>query len=157
MARTAPTQFANEQMHTDDIATRTLPPIDTDADRDTVIEPVDKLLRTAELQQAAFMEDVLTIRVERGREKHAPQWVDVHVNGVLQWIKIGEPQRVKRKFVEVLARSQPFSVQTEHGSTNEERPQNRIERSQFAQYPFSVLHDPHPLGSEWLQRVYMAN
>jgi hypothetical protein len=155
--RTAPTAFAEESIHTDDIATRTLPTIDTDADRESVIEPVDKLLRTAELAQEKFMNDVLTIRIERGREKHAPQWVDVYVNGVLQWVKIGEPQKIKRKFVEVLARSQPFSVQTDHGTTNEERPQNRLHRSQFAQYPFSVLHDPSPMGNEWLQRVYMEN
>jgi hypothetical protein len=155
MARVPPTSISQDLIHTDDIATRTLPPIDTDADRENVIEPVDKMLRTAELVQAKFMEDVLTIRIERGREKHAPTWVDVYVNGVCQWVKIGEPQKIKRKYVEVLARSQPFSVATEHGTTAEERPQNRIQRNQFAQYPFSVLHDPSPLGSEWIQRVYM--
>lgn len=157
MPRVAPASITHEQTHTDDLHQRTLPPIDTDRDRETVIEPADKFIRTAELEMAKFMEDVLTIRIERGREKNAPAWVDVYVNGVCQWIKVGEVQKVKRKFIEVLARSQPFSVTTTHGSTNEERPQNRIERSQFAQYPFSVLNDPSPMGHEWLQRVYMDN
>lgn len=157
MARTAPTSFAREQLHTDDLDARTLDPIDTDADRETVIESVGSVIRTAEMAQAAFMEEFVTIRIERGREKNAPQFVDVYVNGVCQWVKIGEPQRIKRKFIEVLARSQPFSVQTQHGTTTEERPQNRIERNQFAQYPFSVLHDPSPLGHEWVQNIYMTN
>lgn len=157
MARVPPTSITQERTHTGNFETPTLAPIDTDADRETVIEPVDKLLRSAELAQMAFMEEVLTIRIERGREKHAPTWVDVHVNGICQWIRIGEPQRVKRKFVEVLARSQPFSVETTHGTTAEERPQNTVRRSQFAQYPFSVIHDPSELGHEWLQRVYMEN
>ena len=155
MARVAPASITQEQLHTDDLDARTLDPIDTDADRETVIESVGKVVRGAEMAQAAFMEDVLTIRIERGREKQSPQWVDVYVNGVCQWVKIGEPQRVKRKFIEVLARSQPFSVSTSHGGTDQERPQNRIERNGFAQYPFSVLNDPSPMGHEWLQNIYL--
>jgi len=135
----------------------TLDPIDTLADRETIIQPADDFLQNARFLQAAFMEDVMTIRIERGREKHAPQWVDVHVNGVVQWIRIGVKQNIKRKFVEVLARSQPFSVETSHGNSSEERPQNRVMRNSFAQYPFSVQHDPSPLGDEWLQRIFGEN
>ena len=42
MARVPPTTITQERTHTGDFETPTLAPIDNDADRETVIEPVDR-------------------------------------------------------------------------------------------------------------------
>lgn len=117
------------------------------------IAAIDSPLDNDYFGALAFMEEPVTIRLERSQEKFSPQVVDVYVNGSPQWIKVGVPQTIKRKYVEVLARAKPDAVQTITGSLNDENPQNRIERYTSAKHPFSVLRDDNPVGIEWLTRI----
>jgi hypothetical protein len=60
---------------------------------------------------------------------------------------------MRRKYVEVLARSKPMSVQTKHESAEESlNPQNEVIRTTSSQFPFSVLEDTQR-GIEWLNRL----
>ena len=148
--------MARTESHTDDVKLRQPKPIEMDApERDNTIIGTEQALTMDYAAQLAFMEDVLTIRIERGRDKYSPQLIDVYVNGEPKWLPVGVPVNVKRKFVEVLARAQPFSVTTNVGTANDERPHNRIERVQNMQHPFSVIKDPNPAGYEWLTRTMM--
>lgn len=101
----------------------------------------------------AFNEEVMTIRLEPSQEKFAPKIIDVHVNGRTEWIPVGKPIKIARKYVEILARAKPDSIQTNVIENIGEDPQNRVNRYTSAKHPFSVLHDPNPMGYEWLTRI----
>ena len=103
----------------------------------------------------AFMEEPMTIRLERSSEKNAPKLVDVYVNGEACWVPVGQNFKLKRKFVEVLARSKPESIDTRTGSSEEEQPRNEILRNTSSKYPFTVVEDNNPRGYDWLTRVLM--
>lgn len=108
------------------------------------------------IDELAFMEEMMEIRIEPSAEDNPRQILDFYVNGVPVWIRVGEPTWVKRKYVEVIARSKPMSIRTEHDTPEtspESGPQNRVLRSSRAQFPFSVLTDKNPRGHAWLTRI----
>ena len=117
------------------------------------IAAIDSPLDDDYFTALAFMEEPVTIRLERSQEKFAPLVVDVYVNGVPQWIKVGVPQTIKRKYVEVLARAKPDAVQTRVLDEESENPRNVIDRYTSAKHPFSVIRDDNPRGAEWLTRI----
>ena len=121
------------------------------ADPETII-PVDTPLHSGYYEELQFMEEPVTIRMERSSEKFAPQLIDVYVNGVVKWIPVGTPVTVARKYVEVLARSKPDSVQTVVGTENDDNPENHIRRYTSSKHPFTVINDTGK-GIEWLTRV----
>lgn len=105
-------------------------------------------------EQLAFMEELMQIRIEPSREKHAAQLIDVYVQGRAEWIPVGRPWIIKRKYVEVLARAKPIGIETTHETAEESLdPQNKVVRTVSLLHPFSVLHDPNPKGFEWLSRI----
>ena len=131
------------------------------------IEPVDTPLMTEHMKLLAFNEEPVTIRLERSGEKFAPTQVPVQVNDrraellidgkwiQIGWLPVGQVITTKRKYVEVLARSKPIDIKTEHDDANVENPENRIVRYTRSRFPFSVIRDSNPLGAEWLQRIQM--
>lgn len=116
---------------------------------------LDTPLMSDYAKSLAFNEDILTIRLERSSEEFAPQIIDVYVNGRAEWLPVGVPVKVARKYVEILARAKPDSVQTNVIERAGEDPENTIDRYTSAKHPFSVLHDPSHLGFEWLTRIMM--
>lgn len=117
------------------------------------IEQLDAPIIDGTLAELAFMEETLTIRIEPTSEKYAKQVVDVYVNGAPEWIPVGKPYTVRRKFVEVLARAKQETINTVSGSTDDANPENRVTRFNASKYPFSVLNDPSPKGAAWLTRL----
>lgn len=104
----------------------------------------------------AFFEEILEVRIHDTDNPHAEKIINVGVNGVNQFFIRGQTQRVKRKFVELLA-----LAKTENISTRETRDANgnltaAIDRTRGLRYPFSVLRDPNPEGHAWLQNVLNA-
>jgi hypothetical protein len=128
------------------------------------IVPVDTPLEMSYVEQLAFNEDKIKIRIHPSTEKHAPKvaecWVngepaEVWING--RWVKmgympIGQELITKRKYVEVLARAKHDTVTTEVVKTAEDE-QNLAHRFTSVKYSFSVLADPSPRGAEWLTRL----
>jgi len=117
------------------------------------IEAIDSPMIDGTIAEMAFMEEMMTIRIEPTNEKYAKQIVDVYVNGVPEWIPVGKPYQVKRKYVEVLARAKQETINTVSGTMDDADPQNRIQRFNASKYPFSVLNDPSPRGAAWLTRL----
>jgi len=100
-----------------------------------------------------FMEELVKIRIEPLTEKNPRKMIDLYVNGIPEWVPVGRPWIMRRKYVEVLARSKPMSIQTKHEQPEESLdPQNEVIRSTSAQFPFSVLQDT-PRGIEWLNQI----
>ncbi len=118
------------------------------------IEPiVDTSLTMDALGDIMFMEELVKIRVEPLQEKNPRKVIDLYVNGIPEWVPVGRPWVLRRKYVEVLARSKPINVQTKHESAEESlNPQNEIIRSTSAQFPFSVQQDT-PRGIAWLNKI----
>lgn len=157
------------EVHSSDFEVGQAPSVDLTADEiDTgnVIEPVDKPLANAYIDQLAFNEEPVTIRVDAAPERYAPKFIQCWVNGkgaeVLidgKWVELGGfpvniPAITKRKYVEVLARSKADVVDTVTGDVNDANPVNRVERSTYSKAPFSVIRDDNPRGHEWLRRIF---
>ena len=147
----------NRETNSAEQALRPLPAIESRDDLDgEFIVSTEQLAAKDYLDELAFNEEMLTIFLHRGREKFAPQVIDLHVNGKAVWIPVEQNVNIKRKYVEVMARSQPMDVRTESymlENSQDAGTVNRINRSLSANYSFSVLHDPSPKGPAWLAKV----
>ncbi len=131
-----------------------LPDLDQPIVRESIeIEPVVSSLTKNDFDEMMFMEELVKIRVEPLQEKNPRKIIDLYVNGKAEWVPIGRPWIMRRKFVEVLARSKPMSVQTKHESAEESlNPQNEVIRTTSSQFPFSVLQDSER-GINWLNAL----
>lgn len=104
----------------------------------------------AELED--FMNDILTIYVHPSNNKEDNPVIVPNVNGVNQPIVRGQDCRVKRKFVEALARGRDTRY--------EQKFPDKSEPDKYIMAPdtvvtnsFVVRKDPHPKGHEWLQAI----
>lgn len=102
-----------------------------------------------------FGEDNIELMIQPSSEENAPTVIDVYVNGEAKYIPVGQRVTLKRKFVEVLLRAKPISVNTIHDSHTSGKAwiDNKLIRNARAKYPMSILHDPSPKGEEWLRNV----
>lgn len=103
-----------------------------------------------------FSEEKMTIRLEQSSDKYAPTAIDVSVNGETQWLPVGHPLKLKRKFVEVLARCKSDVFDTIRSETQDGDSINKLSRRTSMKHPFSVIHDPNPKGYEWLVQLLSA-
>lgn len=119
--------------------------IEVQSERDIV-----KMKAAAELEE--FMNQILTIEVMKDGMQGAYTVITPNVNGLNQPIIRGRVQEVKRKYIEVLARSRITNYEQEvpDGSKPDVIQMNDITS---ITYPFRILKDPHPRGGEWLQSI----
>lgn len=114
----------------------------------------------------AFMEELVTLRINTASQhsKHPETHVPVQVNGKsaevlikgkwlpIGWLPIGQELTIKRKCVEVLARSNPEDIATEHDGADVEKPRNVVKRTTTQKYPLSIIKDSQQ-GHEWMTRL----
>jgi hypothetical protein len=159
----------SKEVHTSDMGVGQQPTVDLDARLENpepeTIEPVQGFLSKNYAEDLAFNEQPVKIRLEPSSEKFAPRVADGWVNGVgievlmngkwvaLGYIPVGQVVVTKRKYVEVLARAKHDSVTTQVVETPGEDPRNYAHRFTSVKYPFSVIEDRSPNGSDWLQRL----
>ena len=105
-----------------------------------------------DINMAAFMEELVTIQVHDDGKEGALDVIIPVVNGINQPIIRGREQKIKRKYVEVLARGRL--------TTYDQRVQNPAEPSNIQMvpktvlaYPFAVIRDPNPKGRPWLKSI----
>lgn len=155
-AKNVPVHAPAREVHSEDLPKRHIPVIDTaSTERDTeIIRLPEPNPKQDYLDELAFMEEPVTIVLARPAEKHAPQAHCFRVNGEACWIPVGRRVTIKRKFVEVIARAQPYSVETEV-IQHEKHEENKIIRTASGRYPFSVLRDDNPRGFDWLSKLLM--
>lgn len=137
---------------------------------------VDPAVATKAYQdELAFMEEPVTIRIEPGSEEHAPMAVMLACNGkgceVLikgrwreypgGWVPVGEVLTIKRKYLEILARSKITKIETvlpEPGSEEDKSGSGgRVKRITRQSNSFSVLKDESPRGNAWLTEIMRRN
>lgn len=100
-----------------------------------------------------FMQELLTIVVNKTSDKNAPPAVGVGVNNDQVWLPRGQKISIPRYFVEVLASRQERHFRTfrNEDPNADEGMKTMTENTQ--PYSFQVLHDPNPKGQAWLERV----
>ena len=104
-------------------------------------------------KEIQFMEEKVTIRLERTSEKHAPNFIDVSVNGRTEWLEKGVPITIARKYIEVLARCKSDTFETVAPNAESGEIINRLSRNTSQKHPFTVIKDDSPRGYDWLTRV----
>lgn len=116
------------------------------------VEPVaaNDLIPQANLE--AFMNDILTIEIHQSTDKEVNPVIIPSVNGINQPIFRGLAAKVKRKFVEALARNRHTGYeQVVHNIT---KPHKYVMNpSMVVKDSFTVHHDPNPRGRQWLQGI----
>jgi len=147
-----------KELHTEEVRGRAKPTInlqDTVADirdnEELIVE--SNGLDMVYFDELAFMEEKLTVRLEPSADRYSPKFIDVAVNGRIEWLEVGKPIQVARKYIEVLARAKSDTFITIAPNTNDENPVNMISRNTSQKYPFSVIKDPNPRGYQWLTTV----
>ena len=117
------------------------------------IEPVSQAHDFKEIAaEESFMNEMLTIVVAASNnENDAPQVV-VNCNGTNQVLIRGVPTKVRRKYVEILARAVELRYRQE--TRNPTQPdQISMTQSRALTYPFQVLEDPNRKGPAWLLHI----
>lgn len=165
-ARNTPTQFRS----TTEIDARSIEPPKLDAilldsigaareaivPARTVTGPNGEALPKEYLDALAFMEQELEIMIHPASpaDRSAEHLIKLGVNGTNQFVPRDMPVKVKRKYVEVLAKARPIGINTREYLDAEGGRAIKIERSVMLQYPFSVLFDPAGAnGAAWLRGV----
>lgn len=100
----------------------------------------------------AFMHEVITINVYPDGMPGALDVVTPTVNGINQPIIRGFDQRIKRKYIEALARSRVTNYVQEVADPT--RPENiHMKPLSALTYPFTVRDDRNPRGLAWLDAI----
>jgi len=99
-----------------------------------------------------FANQLLTIRLAESGDEFEDKFVPVNVGETMVAIPRGMQVKVKRKYVEVLARAREIRY-SQKNSTPGELDKIEMHGRVFEKYPFTVIHDPHPKGPAWLKAI----
>jgi hypothetical protein len=162
--------MARQELHSDTMKIEQKPPISDTSGYDGDIVTGEKIGGGSEyLDQLAFMEEPVTIRLEPSADVNADRWFHVAVNGkggeVLildRWLEykyfpVGEVLTTKRKYVEVIIRAKRDTVHTRILNMESERPNNTVDRFTSALTSFSIIEDRNPAGAAWVTEVRRRN
>lgn len=113
--------------------------------------PVEQVTEN-DFEMNVFMEDVLTIEANVDPKDGSLEVFPLNCNGTNNPIYRGRRQKIKRKYVEVLARCRETTYDQEVHDPSQ--PANiQMKPKTVLSCPFVVLHDPHPHGREWLKAI----
>lgn len=115
----------------------------------------DRVIRADQLDEESFMRDELEIILMEPGNENEPQFAEVNINGDYKLLlRNGEPQRVRRYHVAVLAQAKQSRVRQKK-IINQDGSMGFSEENVLSLvYPFSVSHDPNPKkGSPWLRKL----
>lgn len=137
--------------------TRAIPGIEIAADpHDKSVDPVaaHEDLKSI-VGQEAFMNEPVDVYVHVGNNPEDTTHFMLNVNGTNMPVIRGQVTRMKRKYLEVLARMKEVRyTQPPMDYRNPEAGNQLIPRTSQV-YPFDVQHDPNPKGREWLRNILM--
>lgn len=117
-----------------------------------IVEPVERPLDPEKLANLAFMEEGVTVLIHATDRPEDVQFPEVWNGGRKEIFRRGEPKRVKRKFVEVLARMKITRYRQEKVTNHEGVEGYRYVPYSALAYPFVVEEDTEK-GRAWLKLV----
>lgn len=115
----------------------------------------DRVIRTEQVDEEAFMRDEMEIILMEPGNEHDAQFCEVNVNGDYRLLmRNGDPQRVRRYHVAVLAQAKQSRVRQKKIVNPDGSMGFQEENVLSLVYPFSVTHDPNPKqGAPWLRKM----
>lgn len=113
--------------------------------------PGPALGTVAELEK--FMNEPVEVLVYEPFESGHEKVVQLGVNGKNQFVIRGNPQVIKRKYVEILARARKVGVTADGYKDGRGEARNTVQISSGLQYPFQVIADSNPKGPAWLKQI----
>jgi hypothetical protein len=117
------------------------------------VDPVSQVVDFRELAASeAFMNEMVEVMVHASTDENQSPHVILNCNGTNQPIMRGVPMRVRRKYVEILARMKEtkYTQITRNASAPEQI--DMIARHGLS-FPFDLVEDKNPRGRAWLQNV----
>lgn len=100
----------------------------------------------------AFMNELVEVIVHTTTNESEPNHVVLNVNGINQPVLRGYPHKIKRKYLEVLARMKETRYSQVTPNPMEPDRSNLVARTALC-YPFDVIKDPNPRGRAWLNHI----
>lgn len=116
------------------------------------IEIVDGPKMRTKAEEAAFMEELVTVFIEEDDEPNAPIFVHSGHQGVTQYIQRGKLQTIKRKFLYSLASAKHTSFACSYGM-KEGGEFNLLTPKARGTHRLYVERDDNPIGRRWLMDV----
>jgi len=117
-----------------------------------IIEPVAASVSSAKIEEEKFMNELVTVMIHQTTDKNANPIPEVSVNGRIQRFVRGHEQRVRRCYVEVLARAKQTifgNVKTRDAEGND---MYHYPSTTAEVLPFAVIGDT-PKGQAWLKKL----
>jgi hypothetical protein len=162
--------MARQELHSDKLPpVQQMPPVTNASAYDGDVVLTERTHEQDYLEELAFMEEPVMIRLEPSSDKNAAMAFPVWVNGRMaeclingRWVEIGylptgQVLTVKRKVLEVIIRAKVDTVHTEIRQMDSERPDNRVQRFTSPVHSFSIIEDRNPKGPAWVQELRRRN
>lgn len=101
------------------------------------------------IKDLGFMEEVVEFVVGKTRDKNDPDPIIAGVNGIMRVIKLGEPQKLPRKFLNVLINT-VVDVTTHEYVDEDGLKQTRMQTQGMPSLQIQILNDPSGVkGMQW--------
>lgn len=100
----------------------------------------------------AFMNELVTVMVHSTTDENQAPHVIVNCNGINQPIIRGVPTKIRRKYLEILARMKETKYTQRTPNPAAPDVSEMVARHGLA-YPFEVVEDANPKGRAWLNNV----
>ena len=117
----------------------------------------ERVYRTDQLDEEAFMRDELEILLAEPGNENDPSFVEITVNGDYRLGIRGDTCKMRRYHVAILAQAKQSRVR-QRKIVNPDGSMGFVEENVLSlSYPFQVIHDPNPkLGGSWLRNLLKA-
>lgn len=114
----------------------------------------DRVIRTDQIDQEAFMRDELEVYFNEPGNESEPSFVEVNVNGDYRMVVRGDTAKLRRYHVAVIANAKQSRVR-QRKIVNADGSMGFQEQNVLSlTYPFQVMNDPNPkLGVPWLKKL----
>lgn len=109
-----------------------------------------------QFDELAFNEEYVEVMVHESTDPNAENPIYTACNGVSQYFYRGQVQRVKRKYVYILASAKEHGISTPEYTAADGSRATGIKKTSSLKYPFSIISDPNPRGPAWLKSVLAA-
>ena len=121
------------------------------------VEVVHPSKLNSKAAEAKFMEEIVIVEIEAEDDPNAPMFIKSGHNGVDQWIKRGEPQPIKRKYLYSLLAGKRVRLACSFGRDGQGNEFNRLTPSGQTTHRVHLIRDDSPRGGmKWFQSVMAA-
>lgn len=161
--------MARQELHSSKLEIEQKPPILDPSTYEGDIVLTERTHNQDYLDELAFGEEPVTIRIEPSSDRNAagamPIWVngrgaEVFQNGrwdVITYLPVGQVLVTKRKYLEVIIRAKVDTIHTKIQEMDSERPNNVINRFTSPVHSFSIIEDKNPRGAAWVTELRRRN